>query len=110
MVLLMKDPNWLFSMVTDAQQISSSSDETFYDLESSHSGSGITLTGGDVTVSNVLTMTDGNFLTGSNLLMLGTGTGNEGTLNHSSGTIVGDFLRWINTSSVDYLFPAATAE
>ena len=93
---------------SDAQEISSVGGETFYDLETNHSGTGITLASEDVTVSNILTMTQGNIITGPNMITLGTGTGNEGTLVHSSGTIVGDFQRWINTTSADYLFPVGT--
>ncbi len=96
---------------SDAQVISRPVDEYFFDLESRNTSTGISLSSANVSVSSTLTMTQGNILTGSNLLILGTGTSNEGTLIHSSGTIVGNFQRWINSAStgLDFLFPVGTA-
>ena len=54
-------------------------------------------------------MQSGNRNTGSNKLTLGTGTGNVGTLVHTSGTVIGKFERWINATGSAILFPVGTA-
>jgi len=81
--------------------------ETFYDLMINEV-SGRVLLANDVTVSNSLTMNGGNFGTQTSTLTLGTGTGNIGTLNHSSGTISGRFERWISGTATQFLFPIGT--
>jgi hypothetical protein len=68
---------------------------------------GITLTG-NATVSNILTMTQGNIATGSNTLALSGSS--EGSLSHASGTVTGKFRRAISTTAgINYLFPVGTA-
>ena len=81
--------------------------ETFYDLIINEV-SGSVLLNNNVTVSNTLTMNGGSIGTQTNTLTLGTGTGNIGTLNHSSGTISGRFERWISGTGLPFLFPIGT--
>ncbi len=56
-------------------------------------------------VSKNLELTDGNLLTSSNTLSLGTSHSNTGTLNNSSGKIIGNFNRQISNSVNSILFP-----
>lgn len=65
-------------------------------------------TAGDVVLSrnlqaqNELVMTKGNILTGTSLLELGLSTTQKGTLNYTSGFVVGKMRRWFNgTNSGD---------
>jgi hypothetical protein len=68
---------------------------------------GITLSG-NVTVSNILTMSQGNITTGSNILSLSGSS--AGSLSHVSGTVIGRFRRSISTTpGINYLFPVGTA-
>ena len=94
---------------SSAQSISNTNNETFYNLIISNTSTGITLLDGDVIVSNQLTMTTGNITTGSNKITLGTSAAITGSLSHVSGTIIGQFERWLNTLTFDYLFPIGTA-
>ncbi len=72
-----------------------------------NNAAGITLTE-NVTVSTILTMNQGNILTGSYILALTNSAASS--LIHSSGTIIGSFRRAIGTTlSNDYLFPVGTA-
>jgi len=73
------------------QIISNGSGETFYNLVVNNSSTGLTLSTGDVIVSNALTMTQGNISTGSNTMILGTGPANEGSLTHTAGSVIGEF-------------------
>ena len=55
-------------------------------------------------------MTNGNIITGTNTLTLGTGTGVLGSLSRTSGTIIGNSRRWFNNTTVSNdLFPIGTA-
>ena len=92
------------------QLISNASNETFYNLILNNSGAGISLNNGNIIVTNSLTMSSGNINAGSNLLTLGTGIGNVGTLTYSSGIIIGQFERWINaTGAPGILYPVGIA-
>ena len=71
-----------------------------------NNSAGITLTG-SVTASNFLTMTQGNITTGINILTLTNIA--PGALIRVSGTIIGRFMRAVNTTSADYLFPSELA-
>ena len=64
----------------------------------------IYITGGDITTT-ALTMTGGNIVTGSNTITLGTDAVSTGTYNYTSGTIVGNFKRWISTATGNTDFP-----
>lgn len=69
--------------------------------------SGVTLTT-NVPVSSIITMVQGNIITGSSILILS--NINTGSLIRSSGTVIGKFQRAINTTLLtDYLFPVGTA-
>ncbi|MQY78130.1 MAG: hypothetical protein GH151_02900, partial [Bacteroidetes bacterium] len=92
-----------------AQSISNSTGEIFYNLTINNSGSGLTLSDGNATVSNTLTMTQGNVDANSYILTLGTSTAILGTLSHTSGTIIRKFERWINNTGIDILFPVGTS-
>ena len=72
------------------QTITNPVGETFYDLMINEV-SGRVLLNNDVTISNTLSMNGGDIGTQTNTLILGTGTGNIGTLTHSSGTVSGRF-------------------
>lgn len=94
-----------------AQNIYGLFGETFYDLAFTRTAGSCDMTiEGNITISNNLIMNSGNITTGDYRLILGTGTGNEGTLTHGSGTIVGEFERWIDNASTGtgYLFPVGT--
>ena len=68
---------------------------------------GITLNG-NITVSNIVTMTQGNITTGANTLILSNGT--SGNLAYTAGTIIGKFQRAIALpTGTQYLFPVGTA-
>ncbi len=82
---------------TGDQNISNPVGETFYDLRLDKPSGAMTMDN-DVRVSNTLTMLQGNILTGSNTLVLGTGTGNPGSLSHTAGTLIGTMERWINAT------------
>jgi hypothetical protein len=62
------------------------------------------------TVENTLTMTAGNYTTGTNVLELGTSETSRGTLTRTSGTVIGYFKRWFAAATVsNVLFPLGTA-
>ena len=95
---------------SSAQTINTSSPtgETFYNFTSHTAGTSITFNQ-DALITNTLTMTRGNILTGANTISLGTNTSNLGTLSHLDGTIVGNFRRWFAATTVpDVLFPVGT--
>ena len=89
---------------TGDQNISNPVGETFYDLKLDKP-SGVMTMDNDLRVSNALTMLQGNIITGSNTLILGTGTGNPGSLAHTAGTLVGSMERWINSTGTAILYP-----
>ncbi len=92
---------------TGDQQITNPVGEIFYGLTISKSTGHLDLDN-DVTVSNTLTMTEGVIDAGTNTIVLGTGTGNVGTLSYASGRIIGPFKRWIDAAGT-WLFPVGTA-
>jgi len=63
-----------------------------------------------LTVSDTLTMNQGNIVVISGSLMLGTDTSNPGTLIYTSGAIIGKFKRWINSAGVGVLYPVGTLD
>ncbi len=76
----------------------------------------ITVNGGDATLSGnasvtgTLTLTSGNIITGANTLTLGSSGTNLGTLNRTSGTVIGTMARWFTNSTVsNVVFPVGTA-
>jgi len=97
---------------TGAQSISNSSGETFYNF-TTNKLSGTLTVNDNTTVFNTLTMTSGNTNVASgNTLTLGINTLNVGTLSRTSGTIIGNFERWINTTAdpaPPVLYPVGTS-
>ncbi len=91
------------------QSISNVSGETFYNVIVNNSSSGLTLSNGNVVVSNALTMSQGNINVSTYTITLGTGPAAAGTLSHTSGTIIGKFERWVNSTGTDILYPIGTA-
>ncbi|MFH1321672.1 MAG: T9SS type A sorting domain-containing protein [Bacteroidota bacterium] len=89
------------------QTIANTSGEIFYELIVNKPSGTLNLIN-DVIVSNTYTMTAGDVNAGSSILTLGTDVTNVGTLNHTSGTIVGKFEKWINAPGI-YLFPVGTS-
>jgi hypothetical protein len=74
-----------------------------------NNSSGVTLSS-SASVSGTLTLTAGNVTTGANTLTLGTAVTTLGTLSRASGTIVGNFRRWVRTNATNnILFPVGTA-
>lgn len=68
---------------------------------------GIVNVGSNMIVRNTLTMTSGNIDNTGFTMTLGTATSARGTLNYTSGTIIGTFERWFATSSTGttFLYP-----
>ena len=96
---------------TVAQTITNTAGELFYNLTINKSGDTLTLNN-NVSVAGTLTMTSGNTDATSGTLTLGTGTTQVGSLSHTSGTILGNFERWFNTTAdpaPPVLYPVGTA-
>jgi hypothetical protein len=91
------------------QTITKTGGETFYNIILDKASGTLNLAD-DVIASNALTLTQGLIDAGSNMLTLGTGTGNEGTLTHTAGQIIGQFERWVasSTTSTDIVFPVGS--
>ena len=65
----------------------------------------------DVKVNGTLNLVSGTVTTGGNVLTLGSGTGNLGTLTRTSGKIIGNFKRWFAAATVsNVIFPLGTAD
>ena len=94
------------------QTITTTGGETFYNLTVDKSGGNLELSQGN-TVTNLLSMplsNVGNIDATSGTLTLGTDCSNEGTLNHSAGSIFGQFERWINTTTpTGFQFPVGNS-
>ena len=89
------------------QEITNASVETFYDLIVQKE-SGQLLLNNNITISHDFFLNQGEINNRSNILFLGTSTGNEGTLNYSSGRILGKFRRWLATTGADIIFPTGS--
>ena len=89
---------------TGAQNIKTPS-SNYYNLVTS--GGGTKTLSADVTVSNALTMTSGNIVTGTNTLTLTNSS--PAALTYTSGTIIGRFKRGVVTTAANYLFPVGTS-
>jgi len=94
------------------QTITSTGGETFYDLTIDKGGGNLVVGQNDI-VSNLLSMpvtNAGNVDATSGLLTLGTDCNNEGSLTHNSGSILGQFQRWVNTTAPgNFEFPVGTS-
>jgi len=89
---------------TTDQTISNTLTETFHDLII-NKASGDVILEDDIIIEGDLTMTTGDIQNNGNRVILGTGTSNPGVFNYTSGTIIGEFERWLITESTDYDFP-----
>ncbi len=70
---------------------------------------GLTLSA-SVSVAGTLYLNSGNIFTDINQLVLGTSTSSLGTLNRTTGSIIGTFSRWFAASTVEnVVFPVGTA-
>ncbi len=66
---------------------------------------------GDVTIPGTLTMTVGDIDAGTYTLSVGTDAVNVGSLNHTAGSIIGKYEKWINaTSPTSYYLPLGTQQ
>ncbi len=91
------------------QTISCPGGEKFYSMTINDS---LLAINNNVQVSNILTMTKGNLITGENRLELGSDTLNKGTLYYTSGYVIGNMRRWfyeLNTGTETGLFPLGEA-
>lgn len=95
---------------TGDQTITNTGGETFYDVVVDKA-SGTLILADNAIASNSLTLTQGLVDAGTSILTLGTGTGNEGTLTHTAGQIIGQFERWVasSTTATDIVFPVGSA-
>ena len=93
---------------TSGQTIAGTGGLAFYNLTMGNSSTGVTLSN-NTSVNGTLTLTNGNITTGANVLTLGFGTGDnqQGSLAHTSGTIIGSFQRYFKTSTIvsNVIFP-----
>lgn len=72
----------------------------------------VTISNPNLSVRNKMILVNGNVVTGSNILELGTDVTNKGTLQYTSGFVKGIFKRWFagtNSGNDSSLFPMATA-
>lgn len=92
------------------QSITATLGETFYNLTTNKTGGNLVLNS-KISITNLFTMTAGNIDASSNRVTLGSGTGagQQGTLTRTSGTIIGEFERWIVSTGTAILFPVGTA-
>ncbi|MCP4311976.1 MAG: hypothetical protein GY790_11990, partial [Bacteroidetes bacterium] len=95
---------------TTDQTITNPSGESYYDLLVQKE-SGILTLSDNVTVSNTLSLVQGEVNAGTSILYLGTDAANEGSLAYTSGRIVGRFARWIEAGSTgtDIEFPVGAS-
>jgi Secretion system C-terminal sorting domain len=92
---------------TSSQVTGNALPSTIRNLTISNS-SGVSLTS-NTSVSGALNLIDGNFLTSTNSLSLGTSATNLGALSVSSGKIIGNVNRWISNLITPVTFPVGTS-
>lgn len=80
--------------------------ENFCDLQINSGGN--LILDSDLTVGNNLSMNGGDIDPQANILILGTGVGNPGSLAYTSGTVLGRMMRWITSTGTPYLFPVGS--
>ncbi|MCZ8355979.1 MAG: T9SS type A sorting domain-containing protein [Cyclobacteriaceae bacterium] len=104
-----------FTPGTNSVTLNGTSDQTITTASNFHTLiinklSGNVVLSGDASVSNVLTMTQGNIISGSNKITLGTSAPAIGTLNYTAGRIIGRFERWLATANTNtsLRFPVGT--
>ncbi|MFH0866984.1 MAG: hypothetical protein V1904_12375, partial [Bacteroidota bacterium] len=89
------------------QYLTVASGEIFNNMNVNKSGGKLYLNN-EVVIAGTLTMTLGNIDVGSHKLTLGNSTTNIGILSYNSGSIIGQFERWVNATGTGYLFPIGT--
>ncbi|WP_111707883.1 GEVED domain-containing protein [Lutibacter citreus] len=102
-----KDNSTVIFDGSEEQTITAVVGETFYNLESNNSGSGIVSTD-DILVTNALTLTSGIINMGASRITLGTSATEKGTLTHTAGYVIGEFERWLNAGVDVYEFPVGS--
>ena len=81
---------------------------TYWDLE--FSGGGTKTINYDIDVRGILTMTSGDVsVNPARTFGIGINAANPGTLNYTSGIVIGELRRWITSTAVDYIFPVGIA-
>jgi hypothetical protein len=70
--------------------------------------SGVLNLNNNFNVISTLTLTSGNIVTGASTLTLGTSTASTGTLNYTSGSVVGNFMRWLSNTTGARLLPLSS--
>jgi hypothetical protein len=94
---------------SETSQTITTNNNHFYNLTFSNPA-GYSLSSDTCSIENTFTMDSGNITTSTNVLELGMSPSVLGTLNYTSGTIIGNFRRWYTTSTVsDVLYPIGTA-
>ena len=79
-----------------------------YDLTVDN-GSNSLILSDSIFVSNSLSMIGGNIINGNNVLVIGDGSANTGTLTHSSGIVTGKLRRYFPNTTDSRFFPVGTA-
>lgn len=101
--------NGIVNILDDNSTMTGFGTKVFYDLNLNKTANSNTLTlGSDISISREFLMQSGHVLTGSNKLELGTGTSSLGTLNYTTGYVVGTMRRWFsgtNSDNATGLFP-----
>jgi hypothetical protein len=109
-----------FDGTTDQSITRSAGDENFNNLTINKSTGTLTLntnviigTSSNLTAASTLTMTAGNINAGIYTVTLGKGSGTTaayaGALAYTSGFIIGEFKRFVNTTGSNIIFPIGTA-
>ncbi|MEA3447718.1 MAG: hypothetical protein U9Q98_04595, partial [Bacteroidota bacterium] len=83
---------------TSDQTVTSIGGETFYNL-TINKLSGTLLLNDNVTVIETLTMTQGNINTGDNKITVGESKTDYGTLNYTSGQVIGKYEKWLTSTN-----------
>ena len=93
---------------TADQTITNTLGETFYILRIDKTGGNLILND-NITVTTTLIMNQGNIVTGTNVITVGTSIANIGALAYTSGTVVGQYKKWVNAIGVGYNLPLGTS-
>lgn len=90
------------------QEIINSLGETFYNYTLNKSAGTLTLSN-DIVITNTLTFTAGTIDASTGQITLGVSAAAVGSLSYSSGLVIGNFRRWIDTSPTTWLFPVGVS-
>ncbi len=109
--------------VTGTRTFNTGADYTYNGTSAQTTGNGLPATNRNLTINNaagvtltsstnstgILTFTSGNVTTNGNTLTLGTSTASLGTLSRTSGHVIGNFRRWVASSTAsNILFPTGS--